>query len=116
MTDKTTLIDFSSLSEMLYGEEKYISEFSEAAVDSFTEFSSNYRKYLLARDETNFRKAGHKIKPVAQLLGLDQIIDEYEYAKTLLWDEKPDEELEMSAKKINRICNKVVEELKLQIK
>ncbi|MDZ7806793.1 MAG: taurine dioxygenase [Gracilimonas sp.] len=115
MTDKTTLIDFTSLSEMLYGEEKYISEFSEAAVDSFTEFNNNYEKFLLIRDETSFRKAGHKIKPVAQMLGLDQIVDEYEHAKTLLWDEKPDEELEKSIKKINRICDKVIEELKLQI-
>lgn len=116
MTDKNTLIDFSSLSEMLYGEEKYISEFSEAAVDSFTEFNTNYRNFLLVRDETNFRKAGHKIKPVAQMLGLDQIVEEYEHAKTLLWDEKPDSDLEKSANKINSICGKVVEELKVQIK
>ena len=116
MTDRNTLVDFSSLSEMLYGEEKYISEFSVAAVDSFTEFSNNYRKFLLIRDETSFRKAGHKIKPVAQMLGLDQIVDEYEHAKTLLWDDKPDSELEESAKKVNKICDRVISELKMQIK
>lgn len=116
MTDKNTLVDFSSLSEMLYGEEKYISEFSEAAVDSFSEFRNNYKKFLLVRDETSFRKAGHKIKPVAQMLGLDQIVEEYEHAKTLLWDERPEADLEKSADKVNRLCNKVIEELKLQIK
>lgn len=116
MPNRKTLIDFSSLSEMLYGEEKYISEFSEAAVDSFTEFNNNYKKFLLIRDETSFRKAGHKIKPVAQMLGLDQIVDEYEHAKTLLWDEKPDEDLEESVSKIDSICTKVITELELRIK
>lgn len=109
------LIDFSGLSEMLYGEEKYISEFSEAAIDSFSEFSENYSKYLIIRDETNFRKAGHKIKPVAQMLGLDQIIEEYEHAKTLLWDEKPDCDLKASSEKIQEICKKVIQELEEKV-
>lgn len=112
---KSTLIDFSGLSDMLYGEEKYISEFSEAAIDSFNEFSENYSKYLTVRDETNFRKAGHKIKPVAQMLGLDQIIEEYEHAKTLIWDEKPDSDLKVSSEKIQVICDKVINELKEKI-
>lgn len=97
---------------MLYGEEKYIREFANAAIDSFDEFSTNYSKFLLVRDETNFRKAGHKIKPVAQMLGLDQIIEEYEHAKTLLWDEKPDKELKASSDKIRGICDEIIEELK----
>ncbi len=50
------------------------------------------------------------------MLGLDQIVDEYEHAKTLLWDDKPDSELEKSAKKVNKICDQVISELKLQIK
>ena len=74
---------------MLYGEEKYIKEFAEAAISSFSEFSENYKKFLLARDETNFRKAGHKIKPVTQMLGLEQILEEYEHAKTLIWMKNP---------------------------
>lgn len=100
---------------MLYGEESYIEEFATAAISSFSEFSENYKTYLLARDETNFRKAGHKIKPVAQMLGLNQIIEEYEYAKTLLWDEKPDGELKQSADKIQDVCSKVIKELEAEI-
>ena len=96
---------------MLYGEEAYIKEFADAAVISFNEFKENYRKYLIIRDEINFRKAGHKIKPVAQMLGLDLIIDEYEHAKTLLWDEKDDEDLERSCDKMDEICEQVLKEL-----
>ena len=96
---------------MLYGEEKYIQEFAEAAIISFNEFSEHYKKYLLERDETNFRKAGHKIKPVTQMLGLSQILEEYEHGKTLLWDNKSDEELAASAEKVQRFCSEVIEEL-----
>lgn len=100
---------------MLYGEEKYIQEFAEAAISSFKEFSKNYKQYLLQRDETNFRKAGHKIKPVLQMLGLEQVLEEYEHAKTLLWDKKPEEELIQSATKVQKICANVIEELEEKI-
>lgn len=112
MSSKKPLIDFSEISKMLYGDEKFIKEFSEAAVISFSEFQENYTRFLLQRDEDNFRKAGHKIKPVAQMLNLDQILEEYEHGKTLLWEEKPDEELKASAQRIETICNEVVAELK----
>lgn len=105
------LIDFSSLNEMLYGDPQYIKEFAEAAIISFTEFNTNYAKYLAARDEENYRRAGHKIKPVAQMLGLDQIITEYENGKKLIWDEKPDADLKKSIKKIDDISTQVVTEL-----
>lgn len=114
-TKNNKLIDFSAVHEMLYGEEKFIMEFSEAAIQSFSEFQKSYKEYLLARDETNFRKAGHKIKPVAQMLGLDQILEEYEQAKTLIWDEKPDKDLNTSVKKIDEICTKVLAELEAKL-
>lgn len=97
---------------MLYGEMDYIKEFSEAALTSFSEFQENYSQFLLARDEVNFRKAGHKIKPVAQMLGLEVILDEYEHAKSLIWDEKGDEDLKASTKKMDKICEQVLSELK----
>lgn len=97
---------------MLYGEEEYIKEFAEAAIISFEEFSDNYKKFLLLRDETNFRKAGHKIKPATQMLGLDPILDEYEHAKTLIWDKAPDEDLEKSVDKVQSLCKQVLKELK----
>lgn len=106
------LVDFTSLKEMLYGDEDYIQEFADAAIISFSEFNEHYKEFLLVRDENNFRRAGHKIKPVAQMLGLQLIIDEYEFAKTLLWEDKPDEDLQKSAQKMNDINTKVLAELR----
>tara|TARA_R110000868_G_scaffold304437_30_gene565552 strand:+ start:19501 stop:19806 length:306 start_codon:yes stop_codon:yes gene_type:complete len=97
---------------MLYGETAYIKEFAEAAVTSFKEFQENYTSFLMARDEVNFRKAGHKIKPVAQMLGLGLIIEEYELGKTFIWEEKSDSYLKASCKKMDAICNQVLDELK----
>lgn len=97
---------------MLYGEASYIKEFSVAALTSFNEFKENYTLFLLNRDEVNFRKAGHKIKPVAQMLGLGMIIDEYERAKNLIWEEKDEEDLIASSKKMNAFCDQVLLELK----
>ena len=97
---------------MLFGESKYIKEFAEAAVLSFQEFKENYTLFLIKRDEVNFRKAGHKIKPVAQMLGINGILDEYEHAKTLIWEEKPDSELGDSSQKMNKIVDQVIAELK----
>lgn len=97
---------------MLYGETTYIKEFAEAALTSFSEFKENYALFLKERDEVNLRKAGHKIKPVAQMLGLGLIIEEYEHAKTLLWEEKSDAEINASCNKMDDICNRVLTELK----
>jgi HPt (histidine-containing phosphotransfer) domain-containing protein len=105
------IVDFSSLNDMLYGDDRYIKEFAEAAITSFSEFKDHYSKFLSQRDEENFRKAGHKIKPVAQMLGLQQIVDEYEHGKTLIWEEKPDKELTDSINKIDAICSQVLKEL-----
>ena len=96
MNENNHIVDFSGLSEILYQNDDFISEFSAAAVESFSEFRDSYGKYLLERDETNFRKAGHKIKPVAQMLSLTMILDEYEHAKKLIWEEKPEKELKAS--------------------
>lgn len=96
---------------MLGGEEDYVQEFAEAAVQSFQEFSENYSKYLLARNETEFRKAGHKIKPVAIMLGIDQIVENYEYEKTQFGNDRNIVELEESADKMNEICTRVLAEL-----
>lgn len=106
------MVDFTTLTEMLYGETVYIKEFAEAALSSFKEFQENYSSFLLQRDEVNFRKAGHKIKPVAQMLGLGLIIDEYEHAKSLIKSDKNEDEIKASSKKMTEICNKVLDELK----
>lgn len=112
MSENKNLIDFSGLYEMLFDEEEYIKEFAEAALDSFSQFSNDYAKYLVVRDEENFRKAGHKIKPVVKMLSVDPILDEYENAKTLLWEDRPDAELEKSIQKMQELCDRVNKELK----
>lgn len=105
------LVDFSVLSEMLYGDDRYIKEFADAAILSFSEFNTHYAKFLDTRDEENFRKAGHKIKPVAQMLGLQLLIDEYEHGKSLIWKENPKEDLAASIAKVDSICSQVLNEL-----
>ncbi len=112
MSNQEKIVDFTTLNEMLFGEAKYIKEFAEAAVISFEEFKENYTLFLIKRDEVNFRKAGHKIKPVAQMLGLNMILEEYEHAKELIWDEKPDAELGNSSQKMSAILDRVLSELK----
>lgn len=112
MSDENKIVDFSTLNEMLFGETKYIKEFAEAAIISFQEFKENYTLFLIKRDEVNLRKAGHKIKPVAQMLGLELILEEYEVAKTLIWEVKPDFELGDSSQKMNAIIDRVIRELK----
>ena len=111
MSNKDKIVDFSALNEMLFGESKYIKEFAEAAVLSFKEFKENYTLFLIQRDEVNFRKAGHKIKPVAQMLGINSILEEYEHAKTLIWEEKPQSELGDSSQRMNSIVDQVLDEL-----
>jgi len=112
MPDTYKYIDFKELHEMLYGEPKYIAEFAEAAISSFEEYKIHYEKYLLVRDEVNFRKAGHKIKPVAMMLHVQDLIDEYEHAKKLIWENKDETSLKNSVDKTSEIINGVLEELK----
>lgn len=97
---------------MLYGDERYIREFAEAAIASFTEFKENFALHLQERDETNLRKAGHKIKPVAQMLGIQPLLDEYEASKEMLWNKKKDAELKKSAETMVVLCDQVLSELK----
>lgn len=97
---------------LMYDDENYVREFAGAAIQSFNEFSVNYSKYLLAQDETNFRKAGHKIKPVAQMLNISEIVEEYEHAKKLLQEDRPQEELRASAQKMTDIVDVILAELR----
>lgn len=105
------IVDFTSLTEMLYGETKHIKEFAEAAISSFNEFNIQFNQFLKERNEVDFRKAGHKIKPVAQMLGLQLIVDEYENAKFIIIEEKSDKLLEDSRDRMNSILKRVFVEL-----
>jgi len=111
-TNDFTYINPERVSELVLNDDKFIREFAEATEKSFSEFKSNYGHYLLKRDEEEFRKAGHKIKPVALMLNLEVVVDEYEHAKTLLWEEEERDKLARSAEKIDEICTKIIEELR----
>jgi hypothetical protein len=104
------LINVEKIHEMLFNEQKYVIEFAEASIQSFTEFSDHYSIHLLNKDMDSLRRAGHKIKPVVQMLELDDILDEYEKAKEMLVEDRPRKDLEKSAKKIQKICDKAVSE------
>jgi len=107
----TLYIDIDKIRKLLYDDAGFIKEFTDAASDSFRQFAERYEKYLLQRNETEFRKAGHKIKPVALMIGVDEVVEEYEHAKDLLHNEEPEERLRESADKIKCITSDVISEL-----
>ncbi|MGF1669649.1 MAG: hypothetical protein ACFCU6_04305, partial [Balneolaceae bacterium] len=63
MSSEKRKIDRETIAGMMYGEDKYVNEFAEASISSFTEFKEQFSKHLLNRDMQNLRSAGHKIKP-----------------------------------------------------
>lgn len=104
-------IDAEKIRNLLYDDAEFIKEFTEAASDSFRQFAERYEEHLLKRNEAEFRKAGHKIKPVALMIGVNEVVDEYENAKKLLHNDAPDEKLQGSADKVKAIVSEVIEEL-----
>lgn len=108
---KYQFIDADKIIDMLFKDSEYVAEFCEAGVTSFDEFIENYRIHLLNRNMTDLRKAGHKIKPGAQMMGADEVVDEYEHAKSLLDDNADDKELQKSVDKMSSICSTIQEEL-----
>ena len=45
------------------------------------------------------------------MLGLNSIVDEYENAKKIIWEEKPDSDIQSSIIKMDKTCNQVLNEL-----
>lgn len=104
-------IDPDKISNILFDDPEYVIEFCEAGVASFKEFSESFQTHLIDRNMEDLRKAGHKIKPGAQMMGADMVIEEYEKAKTLLRDEADNNELSESAEKMKEICTTIQNEL-----
>ncbi|MCW9709085.1 taurine dioxygenase [Aliifodinibius sp. 1BSP15-2V2] len=96
---------------MLFGDDSYIVEFCEAGITSFSEFNENFSTHLLNRNMKELRNAGHKIKPGAQMMGADEIVDEYTKARTMLEDNASTEKLEQSVQAMDAICSAILEEL-----
>ena len=112
MNIQQPIIDKQVIVDLLYGDEEYVSEFATASVESFTEFKSQFAKSLKARDMEGLRKAGHKIKPVAQMMKLDAVINMYETSKIMLEEGAPDEEIKKLAQNMNKFCTQLIKELK----
>lgn len=112
MQTNSSYIDLEKIRALLYDDDGFIQEFSEAAIESFQEFSDNYEKHLLARNEPELRKTGHKLKPVALMIGVDEVVEEYENAKTLLHEDASDNELEESVERTHYITRTVISELR----
>lgn len=91
-------------------QDDFILEFSEASIESFSEFSTAFNKYMNERDLENLRRAGHKIKPVAQMLNADRIVDLYEEGKMLLTEDAPKEEIQQNVDQVGQLCSQIVEE------
>lgn len=112
MGTQQPLVDRQIIVELLYGDEEYISEFAVASVESFTEFKTQFEKSLRERDLENLRKAGHKIKPVALMMKLDNVISMYETSKILLEEGASEEDLLKLINNMNSYCNQLLLELK----
>lgn len=108
----TPIVDKQVIVDLLYGDEDYVSEFATASVESFTEFKTQFTKSMKSRDMESLRKAGHKIKPVAQMMKLDAIVNMYETSKIMLEEEAPDEEIKKLVINMNEFCNQLLKELK----
>ncbi len=108
---KYQFINPQKISDLLFNDEEYVAEFCEAGVSSFEEFMDDFQTHLLNRNMEDLQRAGHKIKPGAQMMGADDVIDEYEHAKTLLEQEVEKDELIKSADKMKNMCSTIKKEL-----
>jgi len=105
-------ISEKEISELLFNESEHVIEFCEAGVISFTEFRDNFSRHLLSRNLEELRKAGHKIKPGAQLMGADIVIDNYEEVRDKLdAGEASDEYVRKSVNQMNELCSAIIGEL-----
>lgn len=106
-------INAEKIKGMLFQDPAYVQEFCEAGIQSFNEFIQHYRLHLLNRDMQPLRKAGHKIRPGAQMMGVDEVVEEYEHAKYLLQQQASQEQLQQSVSRMNKLCSTVKDELEM---
>lgn len=106
------IVEKQVIVDLLYGDEDYVSEFATASVESFTEFKTKFSKSMQERDMETLRQAGHKIKPVAQMMKLDAVINMYETSKIMLEEDAPDQEINKLAENMDEFCTQLIKELK----
>ncbi len=106
--DNESLVDFDLIREMLYDEDAYVKEFSEASIQSFTEFRDQFKINLDENNLDGLRKAGHKIKPIAQMLHLNKLLELYEEGKSVLIENKSDSKKSKLIAQVDDYCAKLV--------
>lgn len=112
MSKEESLVDIELIKKMLYNDENYIKEFANASLQSFKEFRDQFKASLLSREMDDLRRAGHKIKPVAQMLHLSPIIEMYEKSKILLTENASNQKLTELAEDMDEYCNRVLSEFR----
>jgi hypothetical protein len=110
MANNENLVDVQLIRDMLYDDDGYVKEFSNASIQSFGEFKQHFKESLLAREMDELRRAGHKIKPVAMMLKLDPVIEMYDTSKTYLEENRSTEELADLASDMETYCDTVIAE------
>jgi hypothetical protein len=111
MDTSKPLFEKQIIVDLLYGDEEYVIEFIDASIESFTEFKNHFEEYLTTRNGEELRNAGHKIKPIAQMLHLDPIIEMYEKSKLLLEEDAPDSEIRELIEQMNVYCERLLSDL-----
>ncbi len=104
-------INPKKITDILFDDDQYVIEFCEAGVTSLDEFINSFQEHLIDRNMDDLRKAGHKIKPGVQMMGADEVVEEYEHAKQLLENDAEEEKLGESVKKMTTICSTIKNEL-----
>lgn len=105
-------INEEKIIELMFGEEEYVIEFGKAGIDSFQQYMDQYRDNLIEGNEKSFRKEGHKIKPVARMMGLEKVVKEYERGKSLLLENQPLEDRKLSADRTEELISDIIDDLK----
>jgi HPt (histidine-containing phosphotransfer) domain-containing protein len=99
------------IKELLFNESEFVAEFCEAGLQTLGEFQEQYRTHVLDRNMNALRKAGHKMKPGASMMGADIIVHEYENVKELLKQDADLKKLQSSVEQMEKLCEAISEEL-----
>jgi|GEM_PF-699880 len=106
------LINFEIINEVVGDDADRIDEFCQAGMTSFAQFRDAYEESMLDRNMQQLRDEGHRVKPVAQMLGLNPLLEEYEKAKKILANGASDKKVIASVKDMQQICNQIIEEFR----
>ncbi|MEX1211595.1 MAG: taurine dioxygenase [Balneolaceae bacterium] len=106
------MIDIQIIRSLLMGQDEFIEEFATASIDSFGEFSDQVKTHLPERNLEAFRHAGHKIKPVAQMLEQEALLNGYEEAKDRLNRDASDETIQDSVETLTSLCEEIQEQFR----